>query len=211
MQSVASDWLGGWQPIAGLLEANKPSCIWNAMGFSDSSSSGMKQNAFIAFIFKKNLKAFSFLISSVARGSILATDFKQCLISDVYCDAIRCRRWLLSRARLSLWYDDQSRETSRVITFFYHWCGANKVFKHFAIGKFAIMMHCLYCGQWFGLIARRELITQLFQAYEACHWIASMFLERYSLLGRHCLLLHVQYWTVGILRTFVRWLSCLLL
>ncbi len=50
--------------------------------------------------------------------------------------------------------------------------GANKVFKHFAIGKFALMMHCLYCGQWFGLIARRELITQLLQAYEACHWIA---------------------------------------
>ena len=130
------------------------------MGFSDSSSSGMNQNAFIAFIFKKNLKAFSFLISSVARGSILATDFKQCLISDVYCDAIRCRRWLLSRARLSLWYDDQSREKSRVIAFFYHWCGANKVFKHFTSGKFAMMIYCLHCEQWFELIARRELITK---------------------------------------------------
>ena len=79
--AMCCTWLAGRQPIVSLLQANMHHCIWNAISFLDSSSSGMEQNAFIAFNFKKNLKAFSFLISSVARGSILATDFKQCLIS----------------------------------------------------------------------------------------------------------------------------------
>jgi hypothetical protein len=43
--------------------------------------SGMDQNAFIASIFRKYLKAWSFLISSVARGSLLATGFKQWFIN----------------------------------------------------------------------------------------------------------------------------------
>ena len=74
-------WLAGRQPIVSLLQANMHHCIWNAMSFLDSSSSEMDQNEFIASIFKKNLKAFSFLISSVARGSVLATGLKQGLIS----------------------------------------------------------------------------------------------------------------------------------
>ena len=207
-------WLAGRQPIVSLLQANMHHCIWNAMSFLDSSSSEMDQNAFIASIFKKNSKAFGFLISSVARrGSVLACYWSQAVLDQcVHCDAIRCGRWPLSRARLSLWYDDQSRETSRVITFSTTGVVLTKCSSTLQVAS--LPWWCIaffYCGQWFGLIARRELITQLLQAYEACHWIAPIFLERYSFLGRHCLLLHVQYWTVGILRTFVRWLSCQLL
>jgi hypothetical protein len=181
------------------------------MSFLDSWSSEMDQNAFIASIFKKNLKAFSFLISSVARGSAAACYWSQAMLDQcVHCDAIRCRIWLLSRARLSLWYADQSREASRVITFFYHWRGANKAFKHFASDKYAMMMHCLsllwamiwaYCPSW----SHHAIASSVWGLN--CYNI----LERYSFLGRHCLLLHVQHWTVRILRTFVRWLSCLFL
>ena len=67
--------------MVSLLHANTPSCVWKAINFLDSSSKGIAQKACIASSFKKYLRPCSFLISSVARGRVLATGFKQLLIN----------------------------------------------------------------------------------------------------------------------------------
>ena len=79
--AVCCIWLAGLQPMVSLLHAKTPSWVWNASIFLDSSSNGIAQKACIASTLKKNRLLCSFLISSVAKGSVLATGFRQWFIS----------------------------------------------------------------------------------------------------------------------------------
>ena len=79
-KAVCWTWLAGRQPMVRRLHANTPSCVWKAMSFLDSSSSGIAQKACMASSLRKYLFPWSFLISSVASGNVLATGFRQLLI-----------------------------------------------------------------------------------------------------------------------------------
>ena len=75
--AVCWTWLDGLHPIVNLFHANTPSCVWKHNNFLDSSSKGIDQYACIASALIKYLKPWSFLISSVASGKVLATGLRQ--------------------------------------------------------------------------------------------------------------------------------------
>jgi hypothetical protein len=144
------------------LHAETPSCVWNASIFLDSSSYGMAQKACIASTLKKKRLLCSFLISSVASESVLATGLRQWFTKASVVTRYAAGGALLGWPGSSLGtMTNREKHRGSSQPFLHNGGGAYEVFQHFPSDQFSMIVCCTSRGELLRFATRDVFVSQL--------------------------------------------------